>query len=110
MRLGQLRHKLVFQRAVEVQDPVSGDMVPSWEDAFKAWCAIEYLSVREFITSNTEKVQISARLKTRFREDVTPDMRALYRGKIFNIHGVLPDNMSGRNYITMPVSEGLNNG
>ena len=110
MRLGQLKHKLVFQRPAKVQDPESGEMIPDWEDAFKAWCGIEYLSVREFITSNTEKVQISARLKTRFREDITPDMRALYRGKIFNIHGVLPDNMSARNYITMPVSEGANDG
>ncbi|KPB96501.1 Head-tail adaptor protein [Pseudomonas syringae pv. maculicola] len=37
-------------------------------------------------------------------------MRALHRGRIYNIHGALPDAKSGLEYLTLPVSEGLNNG
>lgn len=37
-------------------------------------------------------------------------MRITHRGKVYNIAGVLPDNMSGLEYITLPVSEGVNDG
>jgi hypothetical protein len=37
-------------------------------------------------------------------------MRINHNGRYYNIHGVLPDKDSGRDYITMPVSEGTGDG
>jgi hypothetical protein len=34
----------------------------------------------------------------------------VHAGKVYNIAGVLPDNVSGQEYITLPVSEGVNAG
>lgn len=110
MRLGRLRHRIQFQSLQSGQNEDTGALQAVWVNAFKAWCEFEYLSVREFMASNAGQVAISARIKTQFREDIDPTMRALYRGKIYNIHGVLPDNSSGREYITMPVSQGVNDG
>ncbi|WP_022960297.1 phage head closure protein [Spongiibacter tropicus] len=116
MRLGPLRHRVQFQRRQSVQNPVSGAKESVWVDAFKAWCSIEYLSVREFVSASAERAEITARIKTRFRDDIPSDvnrlanMRAKHGGKVYNLHGALPDPRSGREYLTMPVSEGVNDG
>ena len=37
-------------------------------------------------------------------------MRILHRGQVYNIAGLLPDRVSGLEYITIPVSAGVNDG
>ena len=37
-------------------------------------------------------------------------MRILHRGKIYNIEGVLPDDESGLQWLTLPYSEGVKDG
>ena len=37
-------------------------------------------------------------------------MRVVHGGKVYNIHGVLPDMRSGLEYLTLPVSEGVSDG
>lgn len=37
-------------------------------------------------------------------------MHVHHGNRIYNIEGVLPDNCSGRKYLTLPYSEGVNDG
>ena len=46
----------------------------------------------------------------RYRAGLLPSMRLVHRGEIFNIAGLLPDKASGLEYITIPVSAGVNDG
>ena len=46
----------------------------------------------------------------RYRTGILPTMRILFRGKAYNIAGALPDKDSGLEYLTIPVSEGVNAG
>lgn len=111
MRAGKLRHRITLQRKGQVQDPNTGAMIEDWVSVGPPiWAGIEYLSVREFIAARTGQVEVSARITIRYRTGIDATMRAVRGDQIFNIHGVLPDNGSGREYLTLPVSEGANDG
>lgn len=112
MQAGKLRRRCTIERPANVQDPDTGAMVSGWEEVGKAWMAIEPLSARAFIAAQAAQSEVTGQLVMRYRPGLQVDssMRVRHGGKIYNIEGVLPDNRSGREYITMPYSEGVNDG
>ena len=113
MKAGNLRHRCTIERpGEERQDPDTGAMKKSWELVGKAWMGIEPLSVRGFIAANAAQSEVTGQLVMRYRPSLQLDstMRVRHGGKIYNIEGVLPDKDSGREYLTLPYSEGLNDG
>lgn len=110
MQAGKLRHRITIQAPTITQDPESGEALPGWSDWATVWASIEPLSAREFIAAQAGQSEITARVVIRHRAGVLPAMRVVHSGKIYNIHGVLPDMRSGLEYLTMPVSEGGSDG
>lgn len=111
LKAGRLRHRVDIQARQDVQDPVTGEMVPGWVTVWPSVpAAIEPLSAREFIAAQAVQSNISARVVIRYREGLLPDMRILHRGKIYNPAGWLPDPVRGNEYLTAPCSEGVNEG
>ena len=110
MRAGSLRHRITIQRSEPKQDPNTGAMTQAWVDVATTWASIEPLSARDFIAASAAQSEISARIVIRYRPGIDSTMRILEGGRIFNIKGVLPDANSGREYLTLPVSEGVNDG
>jgi SPP1 family predicted phage head-tail adaptor len=74
------------------------------------WAAVEPLSVREFVSSKSEQSEVTARIVIRYRHDVNGQMRFIQGNKIYNIIAPLPDPDSGREYLTLAVSEGVSKG
>ena len=119
---GRLRHRIRIERldylrdsAGEViQDANTGETSQEWREVDTVWAAIEPLSAREFIQSKAIQSEVSARITIRFRDDLDAAMRLVHnkRGRdfIYNIAGILPDKDSGLEYITFPVSSGVNEG
>lgn len=113
MRAGRLRHRIDIQRKVACRDPDTGEMleeswVTEWE---KCPAAFEPLSSREFIAAKAEQAEASARVVIRYRPGVLPTMRILYRGDIYNIVGPpLADPVSGKDYLSILVATGVNDG
>ena len=110
MRAGKLRHRITIQRPARKQDPNTGEMREGWEDVAPVWASREPISVREFIAAKAGQAEISARIMIRYRAGIDATMRVLYRDTVYNIEGVLPDPQSGRHYLTLPVSAGVNDG
>lgn len=110
MRAGELRHRVELQRPEFNQDPVTGEMTPTWLEVAKLYASIEPLSARDFIAASAAQSKVSARLLIRYRAGVDSTMRIIHRGKIYNIEGVLPDQKSGLDYLTLPCSEGVDDG
>lgn len=110
MRIGKLRHRVTIERPGSTQDPNTGEMIPGWAPVATVWASVEPLSAREFIAAQAGQSEISARIKIRHRDGINATMRVVHRGQVYNIEGVLPDPESGRHYITLPVSEGVNDG
>ena len=108
---GRLRHRITIERPDRQQDRNTGEWIPRWVPAWEGVpAAIEPLSAREFIAAQAVQSEVTARIVIRYREGVTAAMRIVHNGRIYNIHGVLPDPDSGRSYLTLPCSEGVNDG
>ncbi|WP_081034016.1 phage head closure protein [Comamonas thiooxydans] len=108
---GKLRHLVSLQQRQTGRDPEDGAVIDlGWVEVAQLWASIEPLSAREFIAAAANQSKVSARIVTRRDKRVTAAMRFVHDGCIYNIEGVLPDPVSGREYQTHPVSEGVNDG
>lgn len=101
---GTLRNRITLQKRQTIVSGY-GERTASWVDACTCWADFHPLSVREFLSQSGTQSQVSARVTIRYRDDVDATMRIAYRGKVYNIAGVLPDPNSGLEYLTLPVSE-----
>ncbi|HGO5439938.1 phage head closure protein [Klebsiella oxytoca] len=110
MQAGKLRHRVTLQEPVKEQNPTTGAVINIWRDVATIWAEISPLSAREFIAAQASQGEITTRITIRYRADVTRKHRILYRDGIYNIEGVLPDLRSGKEYLTLPCSEGVNDG
>lgn len=114
MRNGPLRHRITLQALSHVQDADTGEMVPVWADwpvpNMMYFARVEPLSGRDFIAAKAVQSEVTARIVMRYREGVNATMRLLFRGQVYSIHAVLPDAKSGREYLTLMVSEGVKRG
>jgi SPP1 family predicted phage head-tail adaptor len=110
MQAGKLRHRVLLQESVKQQNPITGAVISTWQDKATVWAQVSSVSAREFITAQAMQNKVTTRITIRWRGDITPKWRAVFRGKIFNIEGVLPDPVSGLEYLTLPCSEGVNDG
>ena len=118
LEAGKLRYRVRIDRydyvrdsAGEiVQDPSTGETARQWLQVATVWAAIEPLSVREFITSQSMQSQVTARATIRYRADVDATCRLIHRGKFYNIAGVLADKESGLEYMTLPLTQRTSDG
>jgi SPP1 family predicted phage head-tail adaptor len=102
---------VTIQEKISTQDATSGAVVTVWADKWTSIPAsVEFLSARDLVAAQSVHSAVKARISIRYRDDISSDMRIIYRGKFYNIEGLLPDKESGLEYITLPVSEGVNNG
>lgn len=108
---GRLRHRVTIEQKVITRDPDTGAPITTWQP-FATDIAAEVvpLSAKEFIAAQAMQSQVSARITLRYRPGLLAAMRITFRGQVYNIAGVLPDNVSGLEYITLPVSQGTNDG
>jgi SPP1 family predicted phage head-tail adaptor len=116
---GKLRHRVRIERLQYVTDS-SGDVTQDengetqqvWQEVATVWAAVEPLSAREFIQSQSIQSQVTARIVIRHREDIDPADRLIHirTGRpivIYTPHGFLTDKDSGLEYLTIPVSTGV---
>lgn len=106
---GSLRHCVRIDHLVSSRDS-DGVLQESWEPVATVWASIEPLSAREFVAASAVQSKVTARITIRHRDDIEPNMRVVHRGQTYNIEGVLPDKESGLEYLTLPVSTGVNEG
>ena len=108
---GKLRHRVTIESRTDQQDPTYGGITPRWTVAHEnVMASIEPISAREFIASDAKQSQIIARITIRYKPDITAKHRIKHGSKIYNIEGVLTDKDSGVEYLTLPCSEGVNEG
>jgi SPP1 family predicted phage head-tail adaptor len=108
----RLRHQLTLESKVQTQDPNTGAVVTSWQTVDTLAAEVAPLSAREYIVGQQVDSKITTRITIRYRPDITTDMRLIdSQGlHIYQIEGVLGDLKSGLEYLTLPCSEGVNDG
>lgn len=104
---GNLRDRVQLQRNTITQNPSTGEMVSNWATVATVWADMQYQSVREFVAAAAEQSEVRGHAMIRFRSDVEASWRIYYRGRYYGILGVMPDNESGREHLTLALAEGV---
>lgn len=110
MQAGKLNKRVSLQRPARVQNPVSGAMVDGWVEVRKQYASIEPLSANDFIAAAAAQSEVQCRIVLCWRDDIDRTWRIVHAGRVYTIKGVLPDRETGREYLTLPCSEGVRHG
>lgn len=103
---GKLNHRVELWSQNTTQD-VNGNPVFVWSPQGSVWAEVVPLSAREFVSAAAMQSKVVARITLRYRSDIQPTWKIRFRSIWYNIEGVLPDAVSGLEYMTLPVSYGI---
>lgn len=111
LNAGGLRHRITIEQPKYSQDVQTGERQTTWRP-FLTDIAASYRpsSAREFVSAQAMQSEVVGTFVIRYRTGIKANMRIKFRGQIFNIAGVLPDDKSGLEWITLPVSTGVSEG
>jgi SPP1 family predicted phage head-tail adaptor len=104
---GKLRHKVTLQAPTTTQDSDTGEQVVEWHTIAEPWAEIAPLSGREYLAAGAEQSEVRGRITIRYRDDVAPDQRIIYRRRYYTILAVQLDADSMLEHLTLMVSEGV---
>ena len=76
MYAGQMRTRLLWQAKIQGQD-AAGQPIDGWTDVGPDWADFRVLSGLEAIKADALTSVTKASCRVRYREDLTPDMRAM---------------------------------
>lgn len=101
---GSLRHRIEIHELESAQDS-DGNVQEQWLLFADAWADVRPASVREFVAAGAEQTKFVVSVRVRYIAGIKRSMRIRHGERLYNIEGVLPDPVSGREYLTLPCSE-----
>ncbi len=90
MYAGQMRTSLLWQAKIQGQD-AAGQPIDGWIDVGPDWADFRVLSGLEAIKADAVTNVTKASCRVHYREDLTPDMRAMVAGEAWQIVSIQPD-------------------
>lgn len=106
--IGHFRHRITFQEQVETPDGGGGYDL-SWQNIAEmptVWARIIPLSGSERLAAQRLESRITHRIRIRYRAGITPDLRAAFKGRTFNIRAVI--NVEEKNrFLDLLAEEGV---
>lgn len=88
MKAGDLRHRVTIQKQTADTDSF-GDEQNVWQDIATVWAAVEPLRGREFFQSQKENAETTVRIRIRYRNGITQDMRVVFGDKVYEINSII---------------------
>lgn len=84
---GMFDRRVTIEKRQTTKDPNYGTSVVSWVTHGKAWAQVRDVlpSKGESVDDNVNLRRRPARIRMRFREDITSDMRIVHRGRALEI-------------------------
>ncbi|AZP30400.1 head-tail adaptor protein [Acinetobacter pittii] len=106
---GELRHRVIIQHYIEGGRDEDGFPIEcGWSEYKKLWAKITPLSAKDLIAAQADQSEVVARMKIRYREDITTKMQVLWKGRIFSIQSqALDDSEDSYTYGTFLLGQGL---
>jgi SPP1 family predicted phage head-tail adaptor len=95
VRAGRLKDRGVFQKKVESRGDAGGVSF-TWSTQFKAWCGIEPLSGKEYISIQQTQNEVAVRIVLRYHSDLDDTWRVVNNGKAYSIISALNENERDR--------------
>jgi SPP1 family predicted phage head-tail adaptor len=108
LRAGCLTHKVALERRVETQS-ASGAPIPSWTPVATVWAEVEPMTGKEYLRADQIQAGVQSTCRIRWRDDVVPTMRVVFKGVAYNIQAVLADPRFAR-HLTLLLESGVSAG
>lgn len=94
MEIGELRHRITFQKLVSNPNE-NGFDIEEWIDIKTVWSAISNLYGREYFEAAAVQAEKTVEFTIRYLPDIDVSMRILFMDKQFNITSI--DNIKYKN-------------
>ncbi|MBA7465169.1 hypothetical protein ES707_00331 [subsurface metagenome] len=88
MKIGDMRHRIAFQQPIKTPDGHKGHTV-KWQDMVTVWASVEPLSGREYFYAHQIQAEVTHRVRTRYRTDITVKMRIKHRDRVLEIESII---------------------
>lgn len=88
MRTGELNKQVTWQYETKVSDGMGG-YTASMVDACTVWAAIWPVSAKEIVQAGQPAMEITHRIRLRFRKPFSPAWRGKYGERYFNIVSIV---------------------
>ena len=85
---GRLRERVTVQQATETRNAL-GETVQSWATYAERWASVEGLSSREVLLQGQQNAELTHRVRMRYVDGMTQNMRLLWRGRVLEISSLL---------------------
>jgi SPP1 family predicted phage head-tail adaptor len=85
---GKLRERVTVQRATETRNRL-GEATQTWSEYAERWASVEGLSSREVLQSGQQQTEVTHRVRMRYLDGMTQNMRLLWRGRVLEISSLL---------------------
>ncbi|MBD7967763.1 phage head closure protein [Paenibacillus gallinarum] len=112
MNPAKLNKRITLQKKVTGEDN-SGYPTPGageWEEVISIYASRKPIRGREFFAAAAAQAENTVRFEIRYRSGITPDMRLVCEGRIYNITAVLDDVYGDRTETHLMTTEVLQNG
>lgn len=94
MRSGQLNKRIELQAATQTSDGMGG-FTETWATRQTVWAAIWPMSAREMMQTMQTTMEISHRIRIRYKSGLLPSWRIKYGTRYFNIVSIVNPNEKG---------------
>ena len=105
LRAGSLRHRITIEEPIIEEGAFQKQSWRVYRENVPA--KVTFLSAKEQVASGAEISKVSARIQMRYDKNINAKMRIRFREELYEIEGVMPDNESGLQWLTLVVSKGL---
>lgn len=85
---GRMRERVVVQRATETRNAI-GESVQTWSTFVERWASVDGLSSREVLQTGQQQTEVTHRVRMRYVEGLTQQMRISWRGRTLEITSLL---------------------
>jgi SPP1 family predicted phage head-tail adaptor len=85
---GRLRERITIQQATEVRNRL-GETTQTWGTFVERWASVEGLSGREVLLSGQQQTEVTHRVRLRYVDGLSQQMRILWRGRVLEITSLL---------------------
>ncbi len=88
---GRLRERVTIQQSTERRNPL-GETTMAWATFVERWASVQGISAREFLLTGQQQTEITHRVRLRYVDGLTSQMRILWRGRVLEIASALEHN------------------
>jgi head-tail adaptor len=96
---------MTIQRLVPSQDATTGVITDTWATFATEWARYRPSTLREFVAAGISASKVIGAVEMHQLDGVLPSMRIVDGDHTYQIEGVLADERSGWDRLTLPVSE-----